>query len=573
MMKELKGIGAVQGIAIGKARLLKEALDHTANVYIKGTASEEEEKYKAAQSQAIRDIEDSIRNAVESGSNEEASILKAFLVILKDPTIEEGILEKIRQSLSAPEAVEEVYKATAALFQEFDNTYLKERGSDITGLGRKLNNILLGKTPDEFHGDPLIVCGDEIDPSTISSFPGDVVKGIILKSGSTTSHSVIIARSRGLVTVTGVGDSLLELKDGDEIILDGNTGKVILEPDERTVDEYIRILRKDQKVKKHLEELSALPVITRDGREITLAVNIGGLKDMERALEYGCRSVGLFRTEYLFMGREEPPTEEEQYEVYRQVIEKCGEELCIIRTLDIGGDKPVSYLNMEEEKNPFLGLRGIRLCLSHTDIFMSQMKAVLRAGVCGKAAIMLPMVTSLDEIIIAKWLLRKAKAELDKEGIEYEKDIPMGIMVETPAAALTARSLAWECDFFSIGTNDLTQYTLAVDRGNDRVSRMYDHFHPGVLTLIDMVIQAAHACGKWVGVCGEMAGDPVAAALLVSMGIDELSMNAPSIPMVRDIIRKITSDKKLISEILTYEYGGNVREHLGKYIEALTAQQ
>ncbi|MCX7970670.1 MAG: phosphoenolpyruvate--protein phosphotransferase, partial [Negativicutes bacterium] len=390
--------------------------------------------------------------------------------------------------------------------------------------------------------------------------------------GSTTSHAVIIAKSRGIVTVVGLQDSVLTMPDGQPAVVDGYTGQVWVNPGENLLGKYQQLLVEEENRRKRDLESASLPSVTLDGVRVQLAANVGLPSDIDGAIKLGAEGVGLFRTEFLFMGKNQPPSEDEQYEAYKYVIEACGAHLCVIRTMDIGGDKKLGYLQVPHEENPFLGYRAIRICLERPDVFLPQLKAILRAGVHGRAAIMLPMVINIEEVRRAREFLNQAADELMREGKEFDRSVPLGIMVETPAAAINAPNLAKEVDFFSIGTNDLCQYTLAVDRMNPKISALYDHFNPAVLRAIYNTIQASHQANIWTGMCGEMASDPLAAALLVGMGIDELSMNAPAVPRVKEMIRSINAGEAeaIVETVLNMDSGAEVRAFLAKTFAAHT---
>ena len=366
----------------------------------------------------------------------------------------------------------------------------------------------------------------------------------------------------------GIGDDLDKIAEGDDLIIDGERGDIIIRPADDVRAEYQEKLGKQQELKAYYAKLAPLPAVTTDGVRVTLAANIGTHMDVDTALSYGCEGVGLFRSEFVFMGRQDIPNEEDQFKAYKEAVEKCQGKLCVIRTMDIGGDKPLPYLNIPEEDNPFLGCRAVRISLNRRDLFLPQLKAILRAGVYGKAAIMIPMIINVEEFLKVREVFEEAKVELTHEGKAYSDNVQLGIMVETPAAAVMAPVFAKYVDFFSIGTNDLVQYTLAVDRGNHNISYLYSHFNPAVLQLVQRTIKAGIENGIWVGMCGEMASDPYAAVLLLAMGITELSMSAPSIPRVKEKIRSVSSTraKEILSEVMKMERPEEVREYLQKML-------
>lgn len=386
--------------------------------------------------------------------------------------------------------------------------------------------------------------------------------------GSTTCHAVIIAKSRAIITIVGLADRIDDIPDGATAILDGNEGVVIVDPTPQEQADYEQRIAEQRAQLLRYDALRDLPAEMTDGVCVRLAANIGLPKDAQAAVKYGNQGVGLFRSEFLFMGRDSAPSEELQYDNYKKAIMACNGELCVIRTMDIGGDKPLPYLHIPKEDNPFLGYRAVRISLEREDLFKPQLRAILRAGVYGKVAIMVPMITSVDEIKGVRAVLDKVREELTTEGMDFAKDVQLGIMVETPAAAVMTPVLVKYVDFFSIGTNDLVQYTLAVDRINPQVSTLYDHFHPAVLQLIQRTIKTGRDNGKWVGMCGEMASDPYAAIILMAMGISELSMSAPAIPRVKEKIRSISmaEAKDHLAKVMLLETGAEVREYLKEHI-------
>ncbi|PKM54357.1 MAG: phosphoenolpyruvate--protein phosphotransferase [Firmicutes bacterium HGW-Firmicutes-5] len=497
-----------------------------------------------------------------STNKDQVAIMEAHVLMMHDPMLQDTIDRYIEDGLSAPEATLRASDEVATILGSLDDPYIRERAADVKDVGKRIVRLLLGIPDAKLDGQNIILCGEDIEPSIIANLSSDQVVGIVMGSGSATSHSVIIAKSKGIVTIVGIGEAVSKLKNDDIAIVDGYEGKLFMQPDEETVKKYEEALKIEEEKRIYYLSLKDLPAVTVTGQEITLATNIGNPKDIDDALKYGGKGVGLFRTEFVFMGKKKMPTEEEQFEAYRYVVERSEGHLCVIRTMDIGGDKPLSYLDIGKEENPFLGWRAIRICLERTDIFLTQIKAILRASAYGKLAIMLPMIIGYEEVTAAKSLIEEAKSLLESQGQAYDKNIEVGIMIETPAAVIMSDELAQEMDFFSIGTNDLVQYTLAVDRGNQRISHLYDHFNPAVLRSIKTVIDGAHKYGKWVGVCGEMAGDPLATKLLVEMGVDELSMSGPSIPKIKEIIRKMDVEEKIVEEVLKQKEVKKIRQLL-----------
>ena len=569
MPEVLRGKGVIAGVAIGQIMIVGQALDEYLKDYSKGAAEEEKAKVEPAVALVTEAIEKSVADLNAQGMEEQAAIMEAHAMLVQDPMFIEAMLSKAEEMGNAPAAVLEAAKETAALFEMMDDDYMRERAADIRDIGKRVAKAILGIKDPELGDKKVILCGHEIEPSVIANIPTESIAGVILGQGSTTCHAVIIAKARAIPTVVGLGDGIDKIPDDAYTAIDGEAGEIIINPADDVLaglEEKIRI-QKEQEAK--YASLKDLPAVTKDGVSVHLAANIGLPEDAKAAAAYGNEGVGLFRSELVFMGREDIPNEEDQFKYYKEAIEACNGKLCVIRTMDIGGDKPLAYLEIPHEDNPFLGFRAVRISLQRKDLFLPQLKAILRAGVYGKAAIMVPMVINAAEIKQIKAMVAEAMAELDSEGKEYSKDVQVGIMIETPAAAVMTPLLAKYVDFFSIGTNDLVQYTLAVDRVNHNVSYLYNHFNPAVLHLINTTIKAANDNGIWAGMCGEMASDPYAAVILTAMGIDELSMSAPSIPKVKEKIRSINiSDaKKYLAEILAMDDGDEIREYLHRVID------
>ena len=569
MPRVLYGKGVIAGVAIGQIMIVGQALDEYLEDYSKGSAEEEKAKVEPAVALVTEAIEKSVADLNAQGMEEQAAIMEAHGMLVQDPMFIEAMLSKAEEMGNAPAAVLEAAKETAALFEMMDDDYMRERAADIRDIGKRVAKAILGIKDPELGDKKVILCGHEIEPSVIANIPTESIAGVILGQGSTTCHAVIIAKARAIPTVVGLGDGIDKILDDAYAAIDGEAGEIIINPADDVLaglEEKIRI-QKEQEAR--YASLKDLPAVTKDGVSVHLAANIGLPEDAKAAAAYGNEGVGLFRSEFVFMGREDIPNEEDQFKYYKEAIEACNGKLCVIRTMDIGGDKPLAYLEIPHEDNPFLGFRAVRISLQRKDLFLPQLKAILRAGVYGKAAIMVPMVINAAEIKQIKAMVAEAMAELDSEGKEYSKDVQVGIMIETPAAAVMTPLLAKYVDFFSIGTNDLVQYTLAVDRVNHNVSYLYNHFNPAVLHLINTTIKAANDNGIWAGMCGEMASDPYAAVILTAMGIDELSMSAPSIPKVKEKIRSINiSDaKKYLAEILAMDDGDEIREYLHRVID------
>lgn len=559
---DYQGKSVVEGIGIGRILLLQDSFDEELSSYEIESSDIEKTKYQDAVIKASFQLNEILDIAKTTNNHEQMAIMGAHLLMIQDPMLEETVNQYIGEGIAAPSAVLRASEEVAAILAGLEDEYLKERAADVKDIGKRLVRILLDIEQPTFEGDGIILCGEDIEPSIMANLSSEQVAGIVMGSGSSTSHAVIIAKAKGFVTLVGLGSVIADFRNGSEAIIDGYKGKLILEPNSQVLEEYQEAMKVEIEKKAYYLSLSNLPAVTTDGHEVTLAANIGNPKDIDDAIQYGCKGVGLFRTEFVFMGKKQLPTEDEQFEAYKYVIERVPNDLCVIRTMDIGGDKPLDYLAIDKEENPFLGWRAIRICLERTDIFLTQIRAILRASVYGKVAIMIPMIINIEEIREAKALIQQAKDSLDVEEIKYSQDIQIGIMVETPAAAVMSPVFAEEVDFFSIGTNDLVQYTLAVDRGNQKVSYLYSHFNSAIIRLIAQVVEAAHAKGKWVGVCGEMGSDPLATRMFVEMGIDELSMSAPSIPKVKEVIRSITKEGNVLQEVLKLNEASKIKEFL-----------
>lgn len=481
-----------------------------------------------------------------------AQIFEAHIMMLEDPEFMDAIREAVvKDKVKAEYAVRKTADYYISVFEQIEDAYMRERAADIRDVsGRLIRNIagLASKDLGDIES-PVIVVAHDLTPSDTASMNKQLVLGFATDIGGATSHTAIMARSLGIPAVLGLGDISEKIKDGDYIIIDGLEGKVEVNPDEARKAEYERKISEYKSLREKLESSAGLPAVTPDGRSVEISGNIGTPEDIGSVLANGGDGVGLFRTEFLYMNRTSLPTEEEQYQEYRKAAVKLGGKPLIIRTLDIGGDKELSYLQLPEEMNPFLGWRAIRICLERKDIFKTQLRAILRAGASGNVLIMFPMISGVSEVREAKKVLEEAKAELRSEKLEFDENIKVGIMVEIPSAAVTADSIAKEVDFFSIGTNDLCQYALAVDRMNPKVSKLYQPLHPGILRLIKNVIDASHKHGIFTGMCGEMAGSAEACVILLGLGLDEFSMSARSIPVIKDIIRNVSfEDAKKIAE-------------------------
>lgn len=548
----IQGIGAAAGVAIGKAFVLPAwEWDVPDRRMEKVDLAKEFERLYEGIRTSKTEIEVMKNEIKETVGAEESGIFDAHLAILEDPVFMSeirGIIE--RQYKAAEVAVKEAIDHFVTMFDLLDDEYMKERALDIKDVGNRLLKHLLG-TPDitlPADTQPYILVAKELSPSQLVHLNPDNVLGMVTMAGGKTSHSAIMARALGIPLVSGLENKLAEpLQTGDLLVIDGDEGLVYLNPEPSIVTRYTELAENQRRRKEQLQLLAAVEAVTKDGVRMRLAGNISSVKDLELALKHGAEGVGLFRTEFLYMDRASFPGEDEQFEVYRQVAEKAGPHSVVIRTLDIGGDKQLEYFELQEEENPVLGYRGIRISLDSREMFRTQLAAILRASAYGKMKILYPMISSLEEIRGANAILQEAKRDLTRRGLAYDPDIQVGIMIEIPAAAAIADLLAQEVDFFSIGTNDLVQYVLAVDRMNEKIAHMYHPFHPAVLRLLRQTVQSAKAAGIAVSVCGEMAGDEKAVPLWLHLGVTDLSMSPQALLRVKH--RVLNSDSRESKEV------------------------
>jgi phosphoenolpyruvate-protein phosphotransferase (PTS system enzyme I) len=539
---EVRGISASPGIGMGKIfRLEQKSLIIPDGKIPIEQIEGEIARFLDGRQRASEQLGRIYARAVENLSGEEAEVFEGHREILMDEDLEEEIKERIGDCrLAAVKVVGEVFEENARDMEELDNPYMRERAADLRDIGRRLQYAVAGEELVSLESleEEVIVIAEDLAPSDTAQMDKRRILGFATERGGLTSHVAIMAKSLEIPAVVGAGELLRHCRKNQTAVLDGAAGYVVFDPREETRKSYEEKIRLLMRERDDLARLRDLPAETRDGHRVELCANIGSERELDGVLSHGAEGIGLFRTEFLYMDRSRLPTEEEQFAVYRKVAESLNGKGVIIRTLDIGGDKDVPALGMQKEENPFLGWRAVRMCLDLPEMFALQLRAILRASHYGKLRIMYPMVISPSEIRRLNALLAGAKDDLRAAGVPFDEDIEVGIMIETPAAALTAHILIGEVDFFSIGTNDLTQYTLAVDRGNERIADLYQPLHPAVLQLIDRIIRASHEAGKWTGMCGELAGDERAAPLLLGMGLDEFSMSAGSIPRIKDIIRK-----------------------------------
>lgn len=547
----IKGIAASAGVAVSK--IFKLEHPQLTIEKIDGVDIENERiRLKDAIEKSKADITEIKEKAVGKLSDEDLAIFDAHLMVAEDPEFVGQIEAMIEtDGINADYAVDQVGGMFVAMFEGMDDPYFRERAADIKDVTFRIKCHILGvKIPDlSTISEEVVIVAEDLTPSDTAQLDRNFVKGFATEIGGRTSHSAIMARSLEIPAVVGAGALLDKVNHGDEIILDALDGVIIFNPSDDQKKEYAEKGAKHQAHRESLKVLKDAESVTLDGRTVELAGNIGTPHDVTSVLDNGGEGVGLYRTEFLYMDSNQLPTEDEQYEAYKTVLEKMAPGRVVVRTLDIGGDKELSYLEMPHEMNPFLGYRAIRLTLDRTDIFRTQIRALLRSSVHGKLSIMFPMIATLQEFRDAKALVDSEKKNLSKEGIAFSDDIELGMMVEIPAAAVLADQFAKEVDFMSIGTNDLIQYSMAADRMNERVSYLYQPYSPSILRLVKMTIDGAHKEGKWVGMCGEMAGDETAIPLLLGLGLDEFSMSASSILEARNIIRNLNyEDMKVLSE-------------------------
>ena len=562
MKPTLQGIAASDGIAIAKVYTLTEP-DLTVTKVTVEDSEKEVSRLDDALAASIKDVELIKETALKNLGEEEAQVFDAHLMVLRDPELIGQVKDSITSNkVNAESALKEVTDMFISIFAGMeDNPYMQERAADIRDVSKRILAHLLGvkiPSPATIKDEVIIVAAD-LTPSDTAQLNRQYVKAFVTDIGGRTSHSAIMARSLEIPAIVGTKEVTSIAKDGDIIIVDGLAGDVFLNPSEEVIAEYRAKAEAFAAQQAEWEKLKDSKTYTKDGHQVELAANIGTPKDLEGVVHNGAEGVGLYRTEFLYMDSHEMPTEEDQFEAYKAVLEGMNGKPVVVRTMDIGGDKELPYLPLPHEMNPFLGYRAIRISLNEPEMFRTQLRALLRASVYGKLRIMFPMIATLNDFRGAKALLEEEKAKLIAEGVAVSDDIQVGIMIEIPAAAVLAHQFAKEVDFFSIGTNDLIQYTMAADRMNERVSYLYQPYNPSILTLIKHVIDSAHKEGKWAGMCGEMAGDQTAVPLLVGLGLDEFSMSASSVLKTRSLISKLTlSDMqalaaKAINECATVE--------------------
>ncbi|EGL8219644.1 phosphoenolpyruvate--protein phosphotransferase [Listeria monocytogenes] len=569
MAKELKGIAASDGIAIAKAYLLVEPDLSYEKTEVTDVESEVK-RFESALEVSRTELSMIREKAAKDLGEDKAQIFDAHLLVLNDPELTGPIEESIKNSkTNAETALQETTDMFIGMFESMDNEYMRERAADIKDVRKRVLSHLLGVTipnPALIDEEVVVVAAD-LTPSDTAQLNRNFVKGFVTDIGGRTSHSAIMARSLEIPAVVGTKEVTASVAKNDIVIIDGLEGNVIIHPTEEQIAHYEKIKSDFALQQAEWDKLKNEKTVSKDGVHVELAANIGTSNDLEGVISNGGEAVGLYRTEFLYMGRDNFPTEEEQFEAYKAVVSGMDGKSVVVRTLDIGGDKTLPYLELPEEMNPFLGFRAIRLCFANEELFRTQLRALLRASVYGNLKIMFPMIATVNEFRQARDILLDEKAKLKAAGTEVSDSIELGIMIEIPAAAVLADQFAKEVDFFSIGTNDLIQYTMAADRMNERVSYLYQPYNPSILRLVKMVIDASHKEGKWTGMCGEMAGDQTAVPLLLGLGLDEFSMSASSILKSRSLIKRLDQSEmvKLAEEALNKSTAEEVVELVEKY--------
>ena len=566
MSEKYKGLIASSGVAIGNLYLFtRDKVVISDNKIGENDTKEEFAKVKKAIDDYIQDLA-----KLEGASEAQSNIAKAHTELLSDPYFTDTIESKITNELKNSEmALDETIKEMVEIMSQIDDDYLRERASDYQDIGFQVMYKLKGITPKTLSNldKGSIVISKELTPSDTSNMNKEAVVGFATDLGGKTSHTSIIAQTLDIPALVGMGDISKNVKGGEKAILDGNEGILIVNPSDEEISKYELLIKEQKEKKERLKEIKDKEAISTDGKKIEVSANIGNIEDLKLAIENGCDGVGLFRTEFLYMQNSDFPSEESQFEVYKEATQMLGDKPLIIRTLDIGGDKGLDYFEFPKEDNPFLGYRAIRLCLDKKEMFKDQLKALVRASAFGNLKIMIPFVVNIDELKEARNLIEKIKEELDEKGIAYNKELDVGIMVETSSSIIMADKFIKYADFFSIGTNDLTQYTLAVDRGNEHIADYYSNFNPAVLRAIKHVIDVSHKAGKWTGMCGAFASDTQATKLLLGLGLDEFSGSSAKIAEIKDTILTSSQEEeakfaeKVLDCELTEEVENLVKEH------------
>jgi phosphotransferase system enzyme I (PtsI) len=568
------GISASPGIVVGKVFLQDSELLVVPMTRLADDQIDKEIDHFQTILERTKEELMSIRSHIaEQMGDDHARIFDAHLMILGDVMVSEDTIELIRkEQIGAAAAFQRVVNRVMASFDKIEDQYLKDRYVDIKDIKRRVLRHLLGRAKGAVDKpmEPSIIVAHDLSPSDTAQLDRRMTLAYATDMGGRTSHTAILARSRGVPAVVGLEDLFASVETGDDIIVDGNTGSVVVNPTERTISDYEAEIKRFKELEDQLLTLTHYPAVTLDDKEFTLCANLDLPEEVESVLEYGGQGVGLFRTEYFFISQDYLPSENDQYRMYRSVTEQLGDRPVTFRTIDIGGDKIVGYLNNSAELNPFMGWRGIRFCLTRKDIFKAQLRAIYRASAHGKVRIMFPMIAQIEEVIQAKEICREVREELKRGKYRFDPEVEIGIMIESPSAVAMADALAKEVSFFSIGTNDLIQYTLAVDRGNAKISHLYQPLHPSIIRFLKSTVDAAHKRKIHLGVCGEMCSDPLSVRILIGLDIDEFSVAPNMIPEVKRIIRSVTFDecKSLVRRVLRYRTTSEIEREIEGFLKA-----
>ena len=543
-MLTLKGKSVFSGISIGPLALFHRNTISTAVRPIEDVDAEIA-RFQKAREEAIGQLKDLYVKAVDKVGEEQAAVFEVHQMMLDDDDYIEGIETKIRdEKMNAEAAVDQTAQEFAEMFRSMEDAYMQARAADVLDISHRVEQQLCGGPGIDFSNyDHVIIAADDLAPSETLQLDTDKILGFVTSAGSTNSHTAILARTLGIAAVVSTGTQLHNDVDNMTAIIDGTTGTVYINPDEETMAAMKQKQKEEELRVAALEQVRGVPTVTKDGKKINLYANIGNPGNLPQVLANDAEGIGLFRSEFLYLESSDYPTEDQQFEAYKQAAEALQGKTVVIRTLDIGADKKVDYFQLDPEENPAMGMRAIRICLTRVDLFKTQLRALLRASAYGKIAIMFPMIISVWEVQRCKEILNEVRQELDEKGIAYDKDMEIGIMVETPAAAVMSEELAKEVDFFSIGSNDLTQYTLAIDRQQTQLDAFFDSHHPAVLKLIQMTIENGHKAGIWVGICGELGADLTLTETFLRMGVDELSVSPPSVLPLREKVRSLDLSK------------------------------
>jgi len=534
-MVKLKGKSVFNDVCIGKIHFYRRVRSVIKRYHVDDTEAEVK-RFHDAQAEGLQELQALHDKAVKSVGEADAAIFEVHQMMMEDQDYAESVENIIRtQEINAEYAIGTTADNFAAMFQAMDDEYMRGRAADVKDISDRLVRILSGTgKSNELKDDKFIIAADDLAPSETVQLDKSKVMGFVLQQGTASSHTAILARSMGIPAVIGLGDGLTEDADGKTAIVDGASGDVIIDPDEDTLEKYRKIKKEYDDRKALLAQLKGRETVTKDGQKIKIFANIGSPADVAKVMENDAEGIGLFRSEFLYLQSNDFPSEDTQFAAYKQVAENMAGKKVVIRTLDIGADKQCDYFNLDHEENPALGYRAIRICLTRPEIFKTQLRALYRAALYGNISIMFPMIISVSEVRKIKQICEEVRASLKADGIPYKEDVELGIMIETPAAALIADDLAQEVDFFSVGTNDLTQYTLAIDRVNRKLDPFLDPHHPAILKLIKMAADSAHKYGKWIGICGELGADPELTRTFLKMGIDELSVSPSLVLKLRD---------------------------------------